>query len=217
MNYVKFRESSIIVKIFTEDFGLQSYIVNGVRSSKGRGKIALFQPLTLLELVVYKNDQKSIQRISETKCERPFNSIPINVKKSTIALFWAELLSKTIKNEGLEDREKFAFIRNQLITLDDADSDLESFPISFCIEFAKYLGFEIESGLNLVSDYGYGNLTQEGELVAYLEAIINHKAVPKTSRALRTRALVCLLSYYEIHLEDFKKMKSIEVLKQLFS
>jgi len=50
---LKYKESSLIVKIFTNAFGMQSYVVNGVRSSKSQGKTALYQPLTLLDMVVY--------------------------------------------------------------------------------------------------------------------------------------------------------------------
>jgi DNA repair protein RecO (recombination protein O) len=47
---VKYGETSIIVTIFTELFGVQTYLVNGVRSSskKGAGKAGLFQPAACL-------------------------------------------------------------------------------------------------------------------------------------------------------------------------
>jgi len=66
INFIKYKESSIIVHILTNKFGMQSYIVNGVRSFKGTQKIALYQPLTILDLVVYKNEKRDLQRISET-------------------------------------------------------------------------------------------------------------------------------------------------------
>ena len=74
LSFIKYRDTSIIAKIFTEEFGMQSYIVNGVRSKSAKTKIALFQPLTLLELVVYHNKKKEIHRISEIKCFRNFHS-----------------------------------------------------------------------------------------------------------------------------------------------
>ena len=43
LNFIKFKESSIICKIFTESFGLQSYIINGVRSSNKSKNMSLFQ------------------------------------------------------------------------------------------------------------------------------------------------------------------------------
>uniref|UniRef100_UPI0040478437 recombination protein O N-terminal domain-containing protein n=1 Tax=Roseivirga sp. TaxID=1964215 RepID=UPI0040478437 len=48
LNYIKYGETPIIVRVFTEAFGVQSYIVNSARTAKGRGKMALYQPLSLL-------------------------------------------------------------------------------------------------------------------------------------------------------------------------
>ena len=64
---IPFRESSVVATIYTEKFGRQSYIINSVRTAKGGGKAALLQPLTVLDLVVYKHEQKKLERISEMK------------------------------------------------------------------------------------------------------------------------------------------------------
>jgi DNA repair protein RecO (recombination protein O) len=73
LHYIKYSETSIIVKIYTETFGIQSYIVNGVRSKNNKNKIALFQPLTLLDMVVYhKANATSLNRIAEVRCSEPF-------------------------------------------------------------------------------------------------------------------------------------------------
>ncbi len=217
LSHLKFRETSIIVKIFTEVFGLQTYIVNGVRSSKSKGRMALYQPLTLLDLVVYKNEQKAIQRISECRCEHPFVKIPFDMKKSAVIIFWVELISKIIKDEGLEDKNKFHFIRDQLIRLDLAEDEVEHFPLYFSIQLAKFAGFEIESGIGLVNAYGYNSPLREIALVQYIDALLENKQIPATTIDLRRQALNCLMNYYDGHLEDFRKMKSLQVLKQLFS
>ena len=70
--FTNYSETSIIVNIFTSAFGLQSYIVNGARGKSGKGKIALYQPLTLLDLVVYHRENASILRIKEVKCIHPY-------------------------------------------------------------------------------------------------------------------------------------------------
>src|SRR5687767_9141688 len=95
--FTKFKETSIIVTIFTEHFGLQAYIVNGVRSKSAKNKIALYQPLTLLNLVVYHRENANIERIKEISCLHPYRTIMADVKKSTLAMFLNELLNKTIK------------------------------------------------------------------------------------------------------------------------
>src|SRR6187200_113375 len=90
--FTKYGESSIIVNIFTEMFGLQSYIVNGVRSRTVKSRIALYQPLTLLDLVVYHRENANINRIKEVKCLYPYQSIPTDIKKSALAIFIMEVI-----------------------------------------------------------------------------------------------------------------------------
>ncbi len=97
--YFKYGDTSIIAKVYTEAFGLQSYIVNGARSTKSKGKIAFYQPLTLLDLVVYKKKNSGINRISEVRCSQPLKTIPYEITKSSQGVFLSELLYKCIKED----------------------------------------------------------------------------------------------------------------------
>ena len=205
-----------MVKIFTEEFGLQSYLVNGVRTSRGHAKIALYQPLTLLDLVVYKKEQKTLQRISECKCEIPYKSITSDIRKSAVVMFWAELLNKTITDEGLEDREKYRFIRELLLELDGSTEGIENYPVRLAVGLCRYLGFEIESADTIADHMMVGNVIEE-ELCAYIDTVINQGVIEKTSNQLRRKALDSLMSYYNLHLDRFTKMKSTIILKQVFS
>ncbi len=73
LSYLKYRETSIIARIYTERLGVQSYVVNGVRKAKPPGRIALFQPFTLLELVAYvARGSGGLTRLSEFRCAEPF-------------------------------------------------------------------------------------------------------------------------------------------------
>ncbi|MDP5140324.1 MAG: DNA repair protein RecO, partial [Spirosomaceae bacterium] len=124
INFIAYRETSIITKVYTEEFGIQTYIENGVRSSRGRNRMALFQPATLLDLVVYMNPKKDIQRISEIKCNNPYQTLPYDVLKSSIALFMTEILHKTLKEES-ENKPLFNFLNQTLIDLDESKVGFE--------------------------------------------------------------------------------------------
>ena len=130
--FTRFGESSIIVTIFTEQFGLQSYIVNGIRSKTSRSKIALFQPLTLLELVVYHRENANINRIKEVKCLYPYQSIQIDIVKSSVAMFITEVINKSIKEES-HVSHLFEFLCSSLITLDTLVENSENFHLVFLI------------------------------------------------------------------------------------
>src|SRR5882672_9146695 len=115
--FTKYGDSSIIVTIFTELFGLQTYIVNGVRSKSSKSKIALFQPLTLLDLVVYHRENANILRIKEVRCLYPYQTIHLDIRKSTIALFLSEILNRAVKDQSHAE-EIGEFIINSLTALD---------------------------------------------------------------------------------------------------
>src|SRR5580658_7230159 len=118
LRIVKYGETSLVVTIYTELFGVQSYLVNGVRTSsrKGPGKANLFQPAAILDLVVYHNELKNLQRIREFKWDVLYQQIFFSVLKNSVALFMVELLQKCLRepepNPGL-----FYFIEDAFLHL----------------------------------------------------------------------------------------------------
>ena len=101
---VKYGETSLIVTIFTELFGVQSYIVNGVRTSskKGQGKANLFQPSANLDLVVYHQEIKNLQRLRDFRWGMLYQHIFSDIPKNAVAMFMVELLTKCLKQpEGI--------------------------------------------------------------------------------------------------------------------
>lgn len=220
LNYVRFRETSIIVKIYTEAFGIQSYIVNGVRSAKSKtNRIALFQPLTLLDLVVYhKSKEQTIHRLSEVKCSLPFRSLPFDFVKSSIALFMTEILVKTLREEEV-NLPLFEFLLESIVYLEETKEHYENFHLQFLVKLAAYLGFgvgtvrEIEQQLteNL---YPYTLAPQMREA---LQGFIHlpFDVMVHLERISRNKLLDALLFYYKTHLEGLGEIRSLEVLREL--
>lgn len=211
LKYFKYSETSIIVKIFTERFGLQSYIINGIRSKKAKSKIALFQPLTLLELVVYHKKNGTINRISETKCAEPFLTIPYEVKKSTIGIFIGEVLYKSIKEET-ESSEMFEFIHNSINILDHLNVNYENFHLQFLLKLTKYFGFGIENATTFFS------FLDSEEHIKALNLLIrepyqNSIHITNTSRRMLLDEIV---NFYKLNMDSFSEINSMKVLKELF-
>lgn len=211
--FTKFRETSIIVTIFTELFGLRSYIVNGVRSSKTSGnKIALYQPLTLLDLVVYNREHANINRIKEAKCLYPYHSLSTDVKKATLAMFINEVINKTIKEES-HTGDLFEFLSESLIELDRQVSRYENFHLIFLVKLSRYLGFGVHEA-KAVTGRAMMDERDEQALSALLEA--GYTDPFALSNAQRRVLLDCLLKFYGEHLETFGEVKSVQVLRELF-
>ena len=218
INYIRYRETSIIVKIYTEKFGIQTFIENGVRSSKSKNKIALFQPLTLLDLVVYHDKKKEIHRISEIKCNSPFRTLPYDILKSSVAMFLVEILSKTLK-EHTENEILFDFLHHSLVILDELEEHFENFHLIFLLKYAFFLGFapntakEIakqlhENHIGILYDADYQRVMDKLLAVNYHDLLL-------VNRQVRNHLLEIILLFYRLHVEDFGEMKSLQVLREV--
>ena len=211
--FTKFKETSIIVTIFTEEFGLQSYIVNGVRSKSAKNRIALYQPLTLLNLVVYHRENANIERIKEISCLYPYRTLTTDVKKSTLAMFLNELLNKTVRDES-HTAEIFEFLCQSLITLDTLGKGYENFHLIFLLKLCRYLGFGVYN-LNEV----LGGRVADPETEKILNQLLTSEYdTPLVISNPERRALLdLLLKFYAEHMENLGEIKSVQVLKDVFS
>ncbi|SNS39702.1 DNA replication and repair protein RecO [Belliella buryatensis] len=218
LSYIRYQETSIIVRIFTRELGLKSYIVNGVRVAKGKNKMALYQPLTILDLVVYDKESLSLNRISEAKLQYPYQQIPFDYIRSGIAMFVAEAISKSIY-EGYQNEQLYDFLEQSLKHLDGESVKLALFPIVFLLEMSNYLGFAPSDSKSffeeILQEMKVPELIQQ-ELQA-LDHLIAESFDCKVTITSKTRKALLdhLLIFYSQHLEDHGAWKSVKVLRQL--
>lgn len=232
LSYLKYRESSIIARVYTERRGVQSYLVNGVRRAKPPGRIALFQPLTLLELVAYVPRQGggTLTRLAEFRCAEPFRSLPYDVRKSSVALFLSEVLSKSVREEE-ENESLFRFLHDSILTFDQQEVGTENFALLFLLHLASYLGFGIETGGELIdqvamagpaptgSYFGSGPATLRlREFEHYFDELLRTPAaVSIPNGQVRRELLAVVIRYYQLHVEGLGEVKSLEVLSEVLS
>lgn len=218
LNFIKYRETSIITKIYTADFGLQTYIVNGVRSAKSKQKIGLYQPLTQLDLVVYKKPQGDINRLSEVRCSFHYTAIPFDIRKSTLAMFITEILSKALKEEA-EDKALFDFIAASLMTLDKLAHGFESFHIQFMCRLSTHLGFSILSAEEVFEQvHFHANHTTLAQLEKEtLNKLIAspYDAAPPSNGKIRRELVMLLVHFYRLHISSFGDIKSLSILTEV--
>ena len=141
---VKYGDTSLIVTVFTRTFGVQSYIVQGIRSAKAKQQRAgLMQPATLLDMVVYNKPQQNLQRIREFQPAYSYMSLHEEIIKNSIALFSVELLLRLLP-EHAPMPEVFDFVFDYLCTLDrEHAGDCANLPLFFIICISRLLGYEI--------------------------------------------------------------------------
>ncbi len=212
LNYIKYGDSSIICKIFTNSFGLQSYIINGIRNSKTKN-IALYQPLNILNMVVYHKNNSGIQRIKEAKLDVIYSSIHVNMKKVLVCFFISEFLSKILNNESNQE-EKFGFMQSSLIEFDKLDNKFSDFHVQFLIKLSRYYGIDIIS-----SDQLNNSNYSEKQLNEYIQKCIDggYKVNINSNNILRNKVINLIIEYFSIHLEINIKLKSTDVLKEIFN
>lgn len=224
LNYIKFKETSVIVKVYTRAFGIQSYIINGIRSKASKKSLALFQPLTILDLVVYikknENQQDGIKRLSEYKPIQPFKSIPFDIKKSSIAIFITELIAKSLKEEQTDDNDVFDFLQESINYLDNKVSEYENFHIQLMIQLADYIGFGITNKQDIKVLKSTNSGLEDYETLSKKLFLLKQNHFDQTielSNEQRKSILSLLITYYASHIDGFGEMKSKTILHQVFN
>jgi DNA repair protein RecO (recombination protein O) len=175
--------------------------------------MALYQPLTLLDLVVYHRDNANIHRIKEIKCCHPYNSLTSDVKKTTLAIFLNEIITKTIKEEA-HAPELFEFLFQSFITLDHQQEDYENFHLIFLSKLSRLLGFGAHN-ISEVSGSRILSLEEEEGLDRVLKSEYDQPIA--MSQHQRRAILNQLLHFYREHVESIGEIKSIHVLRELLS
>jgi DNA repair protein RecO (recombination protein O) len=231
---VKYGETSLVVTIFTELFGLQSYLVNGVRtaSKKGSSKSAMFQPSAILELVAYHNEFKNLQRLKEYKWDQLYHHIFSDIWKNAVAVFMIELLTKSLK-EPEPNPDLFYFTEDALMALDNAaPSVAANMPLFFALHLAGFFGFQIsdeyscshqyldlEEGRFVTTQPQHANYLEgkEAEVISQLLKTLQPADLAELplNHEFRRKLLQWIELFYAINIQDFGTLKTLPVLREL--
>lgn len=217
ISYIRYKDTSIIARFFTESFGLQAFVVNGVRSAKSKLPLGLFQPLALSELIQYVDERKDLHRFKEIRMEKPLADLPFSPAKASMALFVAEFLGKVLK-EGLPNPALFEQTREWILELDQARSQYENAHLQFLWKSLEPLGLQPAEYLDLIPPGTQLQATQEADFRRFFSELDLHGRVPDdASGGLKQWVLDVLLYYYQNHLEGMGHLQSLTVLRQVFS
>lgn len=230
---VKYGETSLVCSIFTEQSGVQSFLVKGVRSARAKGnKAGLLQPSTLLELNTYFRPQRNLQYLGEFHPAYLYASLQEDVVKNSIALFSVELLLRLLPEQAPLP-ELFDFTFGYFCLLDKSSSaQAANMPLYFIIECSRLLGYDIRG--NYDPETPHLNL-QEGAYTAHPPALAPY--VPdEDARALnallriedpaqlagvamngpmRFRLLQWYIDFLQQHTQHLSNIRSLQVLQAI--
>lgn len=228
----RYADSSGIVKIYTEEYGLQSFIVKSLFSRRARMRPGMFGHLALLDMVADYKPGRTLHYLREISLNKSFHGISDNIGKSTILLFINEVLYKSIREEEV-NKELFNFIEYTLVTLNDTTLPIHSFHLLFLIHLSEHLGFG--PALSLTGDEGYFDMLTgvssetlpdhtyyiNGQALVLLRLLIQ-RDYPQLegfnyAKTVRFELLDKYLDFFRIHLPDMSELKSVKVLHEILS
>jgi DNA repair protein RecO (recombination protein O) len=233
---VKYGETSVITTVYTELFGVQSYIVKGVRQStkKSSAKAIYFQPAAVLDMVVYHNEFKNLNFIKEYQWGFLYQHIFFDVTKNTVAMYMMEMLQHSLKQPEANP-ELFYLVEDSLKQLDLGTSTLTAnLPLYFGLQLAAELGFRIQGEFSLdtpVLDLQEGLFTtvkpnhpyfldrQLASATSQLLSINFYNDLEDLhfNRSIRQELLRAYQNYIALHVPDFGEIKSLPILQEIFS
>lgn len=230
LSKIKYKDNDLIVKCYTQQLGVVSFLLRGVlKSKKGHIKSAYFQPLSQLQLIVNYKENRSLQSVSDAKMNHVYSSLHSHVLKSAIVMFLSEILSSTLKEEEPND-SLFSYIEMTLLWL-DAQADYSNFHLLFLLNLSKYLGFYPDT---THQEYAFFSLkegrfetnhhdhyTISGENLTLLKQLLGTTfdalSVVKINSKQRQSFLSMMLLYFELHLGSFRPPKSLQIFNQIFN
>ena len=229
INHLRYGDSSLIVNLYTESMGRQTVFVKGAFSKKSAVRASYFQPLYLLETGLHHRSNRQMQRISNVQICYPFQSISFDPVKSSIALFVAEILYKTLREEEANP-ELFDFLLHSIQTLDLNDRGTANFHLVFLVHFSRYLGFypntellaagtwfDSQQGSFALAPAASSPTSEYNHLLKQLfQMSFDSLDSLQISHHNRNYLTDYLLGYYSMHVDNFGKTKSFTVLQNVF-
>ncbi len=228
---IKYSETSLVVKAYTEQFGLKSFLVRGVRKKHSKNSSNLFQSLHIIEIVFPEKQSSSLIIPREISPGYSFHSIPFDLHKSSVILFMNELIYRSVHEEE-PNPELFQFLYHSIVNIDETQNRVANAHLVFSFQLTMYLGFSPLGGFTPEKPYfllregvfskyspedDFSLNQDESELLySLLTADLENCHLIEISGTARNRMLEIIILYYQLHLIGFGEIKSLDVLNQVF-
>jgi DNA repair protein RecO (recombination protein O) len=203
LRQIPFSETSIIVKIFTREYGLVSFLVKGAKSKKNP-KANILKPINQVALCYYQKDNKGLRQLKECQLIFAPDAQRFGIYKSSIAMMIIELLNATITEDEHTDAEKYNFLEYSFQYLIDYELN-SSFYLSFLFQYSIYLGIELPYTIFPTQDIAF--------ILSDYSTIHQIKLI-KTDRKIIFKKIE---QHYFKNLTNYKSLKSIDIIEEILS
>jgi len=227
---MKYSETSMITDIYTEEKGMRSYLISGVRSKKAKIKASLLQVMSLVDMVAYDRHEKGLNRVKEMRSAYVYQHLPFEVPKSAVGLFIAEVARKAIR-EPEEQQELFRFLFDTFKFLDETTGAIANIHLWFMLRLSSFLGFvpggdwtertpifDLQEGVFVAEPPPHVHFLQEKEsllLNELLDLQLTNCHSLALNKSQRKTLLTHLIDYYRLHIENFPEIHAHVVLQEV--
>lgn len=230
LSALKYGDTSLIVKCYTQEEGIKTYMVRGVLKPKKKGiTAAYFQPLTQLKIVANHNTKNTLNSLKEVQVYQPYKTIYNNIVKQSVVLFLSEVLTNAIQEEE-QNTTLYEYLETALQWLDLHDN-VANFHLLFLLNLTGFLGFYPDlsdtkkNGFDLLEgvysdNYANKNVIYKNDFYQFKKLLgINFDKLEKVTFSKEERQLVLqiIIQYFKLHLGNFRDPKSLHVLETVFS
>jgi DNA repair protein RecO (recombination protein O) len=232
LSQIKYTDSGIVARLYTRSFGRQSFLIRGMRNKKAGKHSILFQPLCILDLEMNYKASRELQTLKEFSVSFTPYDIYSDIKKSSVAIFLGEFLTAVLKEESPHE-EMFDYIEESIVYFNKCRDGFANFHLAFLAGLSSFLGFEPGQRINNEDSYFdmlngifvpippvHGNYASEknSNILAeiFMASYDTISKIPLTGH-IRDEVLETLVRFYSLHLPGLRKIKSIEILKEVFS
>ncbi|TDH26253.1 DNA repair protein RecO [Segetibacter sp. 3557_3] len=231
---IRYGDTSVIATAYTELFGIQTYIVKGIRqqTKKASSKAIYFQPAAILEMVVYRNEFKNLNFIKEYQWGYLYENVLFDVVKNTVAMYIVEMMQHCLKQPEANP-DMFYLVQDTLVQLDKGNQAFTGMlPLYFTLHLGGELGFRIQgeySAQTPVADLMEGQfISEKPEHPYYLDgkaAMITSQLLNlnfyndleqfQITRQIKRELMVAYQNYIALHVQDFGVIKSLPILQEI--
>ncbi len=230
LQQIRYGDNSRIIHVYTEMFGKLVFMVKGLGKKSGHQR-AVFFPLALLDLGISYKPGRTMQNIREAHVADPLINLHTEMRKTSLALFLSEVLARTLTEEEANP-QLFRFLYHSVLQLDREENSVSNFHLFFLAQLTRHLGFQ---PINSFSENNSYFDLREGLFVSTLPSHPDFldkedarvfsllffpssplPVSPPVPPSEKKDILEKLLHYYQIHLEGMGKIKSLNILHDIF-
>lgn len=223
------KDNGSVVKVFTENNGLVSLYVSGSGKKKAT-RNAILQPLSYCDIEFVANKRSTLSNLKLAKLNIPLFGIQGDIVKNTVALFLADVLNKIVPEE--RDPELFTFLKNAILLFNEMETGVANFHVAFLIRLTKWLGFypyfldenytnfDLKEGVFMHGKPNHPHYLEADEtrfLARFLQEDWLRLGEIKLQGKDRLLLLRAVITFYSLHIPNFREPKSLAILEEVFS